>query len=188
MKTNLNIGVAMVVFVVIYFVVTLFQPERARCAALVRLWSANAGSLSAISAASEQISQETSDQDLKFFADYLSTVAAMNDDAGIHDLSELKRGDNVDIFTDGFINGLLNPISALKSLAKTGWLIWHKSEFLTAAKALDERYSSWSGWGIFLGLVAGSVSFSAFKKPGLKRIYATSVVTVNDPGPKMLGH
>jgi len=159
MDNKVRVIAAVVAFFVAYFIFTLFQTERGRCNKLARLWNASSGSLLELSTASKQISDATSDKELKFVADYMSTLASAYYDGGVRDLSEVKRDSGIDMFTTGFVNGIVNPIGSLKNMAKTAWLLWSKSEFEKALGALDSRYSGLNGWAIFFGLIAAVACF-----------------------------
>lgn len=160
---KMKIVLAVVTFFIAYFFVTLFQTERGRCNKLASLWDASSGSLVELSTASKQISDATSDDELKFVADYLSTLASSYDDGGVHDLSEVKRGSGIDMFAAGFVNQAVNPVGALKNIAKTAWLFWKQSDFETALNIVGNRYGGLNGWAIFIGIAGAIAAFTSLK-------------------------
>jgi hypothetical protein len=157
---------ALVAFIVTLIAVTGLQTERGHYRRIHALTTQMSGSTAEVAAALKQVSNRTTDPDLKIVAEYESTIFAALSDQGMKNMVEVATSGFWDAFIMGGLNGYINPLGAIRGLLKDLWLLKNESEFHKAEARADKRYG---GFSIISFVLAGIVSWATYALVASKR-------------------
>lgn len=173
MNSNLQFAVAVAVFAITYYIVTLFQPERGLYNRFEKIMEAQTGSLLDLSSASKDISNASTDKDLKFAADFFSTGFQAYHDIGFSDAKELNKAGSIEVFSKSFISSITDPIGGISNFATFLWIIWNQSDCVKALSNLENKYGGINYAAIIWGLITTTIAYfmaeDAKNKPPIRR-------------------
>lgn len=160
MKTIIaRILIPVAVFVACYLTIGQLQTERQHIATLKAVIQGAYGTLTEAGRACESVATATSDPDVKFLADYMATAFSALDNYGYKTMAEIRSTTGAGAIIKGLETSLSRPLSALKGVGKTVYLLWNQPKAERAEAVVMRGYAESAALAVGVSLVAAITAF-----------------------------